>query len=42
MVLVVLINTRGITAGGGYPSPARTNTIDFVTIATTGNAHRFW
>ena len=34
--------TRGLTAGGaGYPSPARTNIIDFVTIASEGNAQDF-
>ena len=32
--------TRGII-GGGYPTPANTNIIDFITIASTGNASDF-
>ena len=32
-------NTRGIFYGGG--SPSATNTIDFITIATTGDASDF-
>ena len=32
--------TRGIFAGGGTPTAS--NEIDFITIATLGNAARFW
>ena len=32
--------TRGII-GGGYPTPANTNIIDFITIASTGDATDF-
>ena len=34
-------STRGIFAGGTYPSPAVTNTIDYVTIASNGGASDF-
>ena len=34
-------STRGIFAGGTYPSPAVTNTIDYVTIASQGGANDF-
>ena len=33
--------TRGIFAGGSSPSPTKSNKIDFVTIASTGNASDF-
>jgi len=32
--------TRGIV-GGGYPSPANTNTINYITMASTGDATDF-
>ena len=34
-------STRGVFAGGTYPSPAVTNTIDFVTISSQGGAVDF-
>ena len=34
-------STRGVFAGGTYPSPAVTNTIDFVTISSGGGANDF-
>ena len=41
-MLVSSETVRGLTAGGaGYPSPARTNIIDFVTIASEGDAQDF-
>ena len=38
--MVFLVHTRGLIGGGGYPK-CGTNSIDFVTIATTGNAQDF-
>ena len=34
-------STRGVFAGGTYPSPAVTNTIDYVTISSQGGASDF-
>ena len=34
-------SVRGISAGGGYPSPVLRNEIDYVTIASEGNAIHF-
>ena len=34
-------STRGIHAGGVYPSPSRVNVIQFITIASLGNAQDF-
>ena len=34
-------STRGVFAGGTYPSPAITNTIDYVTISSQGGANDF-
>ena len=34
-------STRGVFAGGTYPSPAVTNTIDYVTISSQGGANDF-
>ena len=34
-------NTRGLIAGGSTPTPSVVNTIDFITIASAGNAADF-